>query len=143
MKMKLHLVMKNIKKEKKILVVDDDKDLCDLISDIFSNEGYIVMSAYDANTAISIIIANKIDVMIIDNKLSGASGINVIEQSKFLNPELKTIMISAFGNTNTKLRAKDLGVYDFLDKPFDINELINRVGELVFNDNLNNYSVIY
>jgi len=135
--------MKTNKKEKKILVVDDDKDLCDLISDIISSEGYSVLNAYDANTAISIIIANKIDVMIIDNKLSGASGINVIEQSKFLNPELKTIMISAFGNTNTKLRAKDLGVYDFLDKPFDINELINRVGELVFNDNLNNYSVIY
>ncbi len=135
--------MKTNKKEKKILVVDDDKDLCDLISDIISNEGYSVLNAYDANMAISIIIANKIDVMIIDNKLSGASGINVIEQSKFLNPGLKTIMISAFGNTNTKLRAKDLGVYDFLDKPFDINELISRVGELIFNNNRNNYSVIY
>ena len=135
--------MQNNKKEKKILVVDDDKDLCDLISDIISNEGYSVLSAYDASTAINRIIADKIDVMIIDNKLSGNSGINVIEQSKYLNPGLKTIMISAFGNTNTKLRAKDLGVYDFLDKPFDIKKLIRRVGELIFNNNGNKFSMIY
>ena len=130
------------KKEKKILVVDDDKDLCDLISDIISEEGYNVQKAYDANTAISKITGEKIDILIIDYKLSGTTGINVIEQSKFLNPGLKTIMISAFGNTNTKLRAKDLGVYDFLDKPFDIKYLIDRVSELILDMNQVNYSLI-
>jgi len=134
----------NMKKhEKKILVVDDDKDLCNLISDIISEEGYIVQKAYDAKTAISKILEENIDVMIIDNKLSGSSGINVIEQSKFLNPGLKTIMISAYGNTNTKLRARDLGVYDFLDKPFDIKDLIKTVSELIFNKNQKIYSIIY
>jgi DNA-binding response OmpR family regulator len=136
-------VMQHKKEEKKILVVDDDKDLCDLISDIISEEGYSVQKAYDANTAISKIIKEKIDVLIIDNKLAGASGINVIEQSKFLNPGLKTIMISAFGNTNTKLRARDLGVYDFLDKPFDIKHLTNRVSELIFDVKQINYSIIF
>ncbi len=134
----------NMKKhEKKILVVDDDKDLCNLISDIISEEGYIVQKAYDAKTAISKILEENIDVMIIDNKLSGSSGINVIEQSKFLNPGLKTIMISAYGNTNTKLRARDLGVYDFLDKPFDIKDLKNTVSELIFNKNQKIYSIIF
>jgi DNA-binding response OmpR family regulator len=128
--------------EKKILIVDDDKDLCDLITDIIKDQGYNVYKAYDADTAIKKIIKEKIDLLIIDNKLSGTTGIKVIEQSKFLNPELKTIMISAFGNTNTKLRARDLGVYDFLDKPFDINDLISRVSELIFNPK-NNFSLIY
>lgn len=131
------------KKEKQILVVDDDEDLCNLISDIISDEGYNVQKAYNANTAISKIISEKFDVMIIDNKLAGATGINVIEQSKFLNPGLKTIMISAFGNTNTKLKARDLGVYYFLDKPFDIKDLIKKVHELIINPNQNNYSLIY
>jgi len=135
--------MNKKKHEKKILVVDDDKDLCNLISDIISEEGYIVQKAYDAKTAISKILDENIDVMIIDNKLSGSSGINVIEQSKFLNPGLKTIMISAYGNTNTKLRARDLGVYDFLDKPFDIKDLIKTVSELIFNKNQKIYSIIY
>ncbi len=134
--------MINTKKDKRILVVDDDKDLCNLISDIIEEDGYEVNKAYDANTALSTIIKNKYDVMIIDNKLSGISGINVIEQSKYLNPELKTIMISAYGNTNTKLKARDLGVYDFLDKPFDIKVLLKRVSDVIFKTNCN-LSLIY
>ena len=53
------------KKKKIILVVDDDKDLCNLISDIISEEGYSVQKAYDAKTAISKIMRYKIDVLII------------------------------------------------------------------------------
>jgi DNA-binding response OmpR family regulator len=131
------------KKKMKILVVDDDKDLCNLISDIMKEDGYSVAKAYDADSAIDKIIKNKIDILIIDNKLSGSSGISVIERSKLLNPALKTIMISAYGNTNTKLRARDLGVYDFLDKPFDIKVLLRRVSDLIFTTNGNGFSMIY
>ena len=129
--------------KKTILVVDDDKDLCNLISDIIKEDGYDVNKAYDADTALNNIIREKYDLMIIDNKLMGSSGINVIEQSKYLNPELKTIMISAYGNTSTKLRARDLGVYDFLDKPFDIKVLLKRVSDLVFKPQGRNLSLIY
>jgi DNA-binding response OmpR family regulator len=59
-----------------------------------------------------------------------------------INPRLKTIMLSAYGNTRTKLRARDLGVYDFIDKPFDVNFLIRRVRELAELPN-NNSSLIY
>ncbi len=131
------------KKKLKILVVDDDKDLCNLISDIMKEDGYRVSKAYDADSAINKIIKNKIDILIIDNKLSGSSGISVIERSKLLNPAMKTIMISAYGNTNTKLRARDLGVYDFLDKPFDIKVLLRRVSDLIFTTNGNGFSMIY
>jgi DNA-binding response OmpR family regulator len=128
-------------KKQKVLVVDDDKDLCNLISDIIKEEGFEVKKAYDGNSALNKITKENYDVMIIDNKLSGISGINVIEQTKYLNPALKTIMISAYGNTNTKLRAKDLGVYDFLDKPFDIKVLVNRIKDLLFT--AGNFSLIY
>lgn len=132
-----------VKNKKKILIVDDDKDLCNLISDILKEDGYSVKKVYDGNTALNEIISNKYDVMIIDNKLSGISGINVIERSKYLNSSIKTIMISAYGNTKTKLRARDLGVYDFLDKPFDIKLLLSRVGEVLFDPKLAGMSQIY
>jgi DNA-binding response OmpR family regulator len=131
-----------VDKQKKILVVDDDKDLCNLISDIIKEEGFEVKKAYDGNSALNQISEENYDVMIIDNKLSGISGINVIEQTKQLNPSLKTIMVSAYGNTDTKLRAKDLGVYDFLDKPFDIKVLLSRIKELFLNTNGTNLSMI-
>ena len=131
------------KKKKKILIVDDDKDLCNLISDIMEENGYSVKKVYDGNSALNEIVCGKYDVMIIDNKLAGISGINVIERTKYLNPEVRTIMISAYGNTNTRLKARDLGVYDFLDKPFDITKLISRVRELMFNPNTASMSLIY
>jgi DNA-binding response OmpR family regulator len=131
------------KRKKKILIVDDDKDLCNLISDIMEEDGYLVNKVYDGNSALNEILSGKYDVMIIDNKLSGISGINVIERTKYLNPDIGTIMISAYGNTKTKLRARDLGVYDFLDKPFEINQLISRVGELMFNPKTASMSLIY
>lgn len=135
--------MKKNKKKKKILIVDDDKDLCNLISDIMEDDGYSVKKVYEGSSALNEILSSNYDVMIIDNKLSGISGINVIERAKYLNPDIRTIMISAYGNTNTKLRARDLGVYDFLDKPFDIKKLISLVGELAFNQNTAGMSLIY
>jgi DNA-binding response OmpR family regulator len=132
-----------MKNDKKILVVDDDKDLCNLISEIIKEAGFEVKKAYDGNTALNKIIMENYDAMIIDNKLSGISGISVIEQTKHFNPSLKTIMISAYGNTNTKLKAKDLGVYDFLDKPFDIKVLLSRIKDLFFNTNGSNFTMIY
>ena len=115
----------------KILIVEDDKDLCDLLYDIIKEEGFIVHKAYDGDIAINGMIRYVYDIMIVDNRLNNMTGISVIEQSKVINPRLKTIMLSAYGNTPTKLRARDLGVYDFIDKPFDVNFLIRRVKELV------------
>jgi DNA-binding response OmpR family regulator len=126
----------------KILIVEDDKDLCDLLHDIIRDEGFIVHKAYDGDIALSGMVRFRYDLMIVDNKLNTMSGISVIEQSMVINPRLKTIMLSAYGNTRTKLRARDLGVYDFIDKPFDVNFLIRRVRELAELPN-NNSSLIY
>ncbi|RPI17843.1 MAG: response regulator [Ignavibacteriae bacterium] len=119
-----------MKNERKILIVDDDRDLCNLIYEIIKNEGYTVHKVYDGNTAINEIKNKKYDLMIIDNKLGKMSGIQVIENTKNYFPELKTLMISAFGNNTTKCRAYELGVFDFIDKPFDISNLINKVSQV-------------
>jgi DNA-binding response OmpR family regulator len=118
--------------EKKILVVDDDKDLCDLICEIIKDEGYDVNKVYDGNSALAILKRDKFDLMIIDNKLGSMSGLSIIEISKSYIPDLKTLMISAHGNTLTKNKAAELGVCDFIDKPFDIIYLVNRIKQLLW-----------
>lgn len=127
----------------KILIVEDDKDLCNLLFDILKIEGFIVHKAYEGSVALSGMFKYEYDLMIVDNKLSNTSGINIIEQSKMINPRLKSIMISAYGNTSTRLRARDLGVYDFIDKPFDVNFFIKRVVELANIPHSSNTSLIY
>jgi DNA-binding response OmpR family regulator len=110
-----------------ILIVDDEKDMGRLLGDILREEGFKVNNAFDGVTAISKVKQNHYDLMILDFNLSGMTGFNVLEKTKDLNPELKTIMISAYGDNKIKSKAKDYGVDDFLDKPFDINNLLETV----------------
>jgi DNA-binding response OmpR family regulator len=116
-------------KMKNILIVDDDKDLCNLIAEIASEEGFAVSKAYDGFIALEKIRNNNYDIAVIDNRLSGLSGISMLEYIRKIKPGLKTIMISAYMNKRTRNIAKDLGVNEFVDKPFDITYLVERIKE--------------
>ena len=120
-------------KEEKIIIVDDDKDLCNLLCDIIEDEGFMVDGAYDGSSALNKISEQMFDLMIVDNKLSGTDGLSVVKLSKKLNPEIQSIMISAYGNDATRTMAKELGVFEFVDKPFEIKFLIDKVNEALFN----------
>ncbi len=118
--------------EKKILIVDDDIDLCNLICEIIKDEGYSVNKAYDGSSALAILKQDKFDLMIIDNKLGSMSGLNIIESSKDYAADLKTLMISAYGNKTTKDKAAELGVCGFIDKPFNIIYLVSKIKQLLW-----------
>jgi len=115
-----------------ILVVDDNEDMCQVISDFLRAEGYMVGIAYDGKSALNE-LKNKIyDVMILDYKLFDMSGLEVLEQQIGITPSLCTIMISAYGSESVKARARELGVYDFFDKPFDVNVLLKVVKKVLY-----------
>ena len=82
--------------------------------------------AYDGFIALEKMNKYNFD-LIIDNRLTGLPGISVVERMSKLKPSLKTIMISAFGNSNTKNSTRNLGVNDFIDKPFDIKQLVRKI----------------
>lgn len=115
----------------KLLVVDDDRDMCGVISDVLIEEGYKVNTAYDAKSALVKIKRERYDLMILDYNLSGlnglSSGLTVLEEVRKLIPVLITIMISAFENQAIRVRANELGAYAFLDKPFNIDRLVRIV----------------
>ncbi len=113
----------------KILLVDDDKDFCEIVSDVLKEEGYTVKIANDGESAINKLENEKFILMILDYKLGDKNGLQVFEESKQINPSLITIMISAYGNTKVRARAKELGTYSFLDKPFNLNKLVTIVNK--------------
>ena len=119
----------------KILIVDDDKDLCKIFSDILKEEGYFVKIAY-GESAINKLKDKKYNLMVLDYKLKDdKNGLQVLEEAKQIDPSLITIMISAYGNKEVRARAKKLGTYSFLDKPFNIMKLIKTVNKaLLKND---------
>ena len=110
-----------------ILVVDDDRDMCRMISSILKEERYSVDKAYDGEQAIKKIKTRGYNLMLLDYKLPDMDGINVLKEVRLIEPFIKVIMISAYGSTSIKSTAKKLRVYRFLDKPFDVNRLIKIV----------------
>ena len=117
-----------------VLVVDNDKDMCRVISDVLKHAGIKVNIAYDGESALAKDKKRTFDLMLLDYKLPGISGITVLEKTHQIRPNLKTIMISAFGDDSTRARAKELGAYAFLDKPFNIEGLV-RVVKKALNGN--------
>ena len=110
-----------------MLIVDNDRDMCKVIADVLREEGVSVSIASDGNAALEKIKKQSYDSMILDYKLSGISGLTVLEKARQINPSITTIMISGYGNSVVRKRAQELGAYAFLDKPFDIKELIRVV----------------
>jgi DNA-binding NtrC family response regulator len=111
----------------KILVVDNDKDMCWLIASILKEEGLGVDIAHDVKSALTKINRHQYQVMVLDYKLSGMSGLTVLEKVHQIKSSIVTIMISAFGSESVRAKAKEFGAYAFLDKPFNINRLKRSV----------------
>lgn len=118
----------------KILVVDDDKDTCWLLSEILKEEGYQVEIAYTGKSALKRIEAIEPDVMVLDYNLSRVSSIPILKEALRVFPSLKVIMISAYASETAKTAAKELGAYDFLDKPFDIKKFSRIIKKTLAKD---------
>ena len=108
----------------RVLVVDDNRDLGELTSEILVEKGFRVNIAFDGVSALAKIKQESYDLMILDYRLPGISGLIVLKKTQQIRPNLRTIMISAFGDDSTKARARELGAYAFLDKPFNIDGLV-------------------
>lgn len=118
---------KRAKKVVKVLVVDNDRDMCKVIADVLKEEGVSVSIAPNGEAALKKIERQSYDAMILDYKLSGISGLTVLEKARQIRPSITTIMISGYGNKVVRKRAEELGAYAFLDKPFNIKVLAKVV----------------
>ncbi|MDD5007141.1 MAG: response regulator [Syntrophorhabdaceae bacterium] len=110
-----------------ILVVDDNEDMCQVISDVLRAEGYVVRIACDGESALNELKKKTYDLMVLDYKLFDMNGLEVLEKLIGITSSLYTIMISAYGSESVKARAHELGAYSFFDKPFDVNVLMKTV----------------
>jgi two-component system, NtrC family, response regulator AtoC len=103
--------------------VDDEADVRALLSDLLKEEGYKVRTADSAAKALAEIAATMPDLVMMDVKLPDQDGIALLKQLKRDEPELEVIMMTAFGGSSTAIKAMEHGAYDYVTKPFDIDDL--------------------
>ncbi|RLE18183.1 MAG: sigma-54-dependent Fis family transcriptional regulator [Acidobacteria bacterium] len=112
---------------KRILIVDDEKDIVEAIANILALEGYAILKAYRGYDAVKIAVNEKPDLVILDVKMpimDGMDTLHELRQKRFENP---VIIISGHGDVKTAVEAVRLGAFDFLEKPLSRNGLLIAV----------------
>ena len=120
-----------------ILVVDDDATTCDLLREVLSAEGYRVVVAGSAEEALEVGRRELFDVIISDMKLGpDLNGLDVLRAYKAIQPDSEVILITAFGSMETAIEAVKAGAFDYLSKPFKLEEVVLQVGRALENRSL-------
>jgi two-component system response regulator PilR (NtrC family) len=113
----------------RILIVDDDRGMKELLQIMLEREGYDVDAVENGKTAINQCRKKKYDLVLTDLKMPKVDGIDVLKQIKEMSPETVVILITAFASGDTALAAMREGAYDYLEKNFDIEDLKTMVQE--------------
>lgn len=110
-----------------LLLIDDDTELCDLLSRWLSQEGFQVSACHDAHSARALLTQSSPDAVILDVMLPDGSGLDLLKHLRREHPELPVLMLSARGEPLDRILGLELGADDYLAKPCDPRELTARL----------------
>lgn len=112
---------------KKVLVVDDQYGIRVLLKEVFSRDGFSIFQAANGNAALDIIQMEHPDLILLDMKMPGMDGIELLRHLRTIHPAAKVIMMTAYGELDMVAEASKLGALAHFTKPFDIEELRSEV----------------
>src|SRR3954471_19084961 len=107
----------------RVLVVDDEESIREFLEIMLRKEGYEVTCAEDGQKALELIKKKSFDLVISDLQMPNMTGIELLRHVKDQYPDILFMMITAFGTTETAVEAMKLGAYDYITKPFKIDEV--------------------
>jgi len=115
----------------KILVVDDEEGARELFQTILSGEGYEVTLANDGHTALNLLKTDPFDLVITDIKMPVMDGIQLLQEIRKSGSKTDVIMVTAYGEVESYLKAMSLGAAEYINKPIRIKELKRIVHKVV------------
>ncbi|MFP4452914.1 MAG: response regulator [Desulfobacterales bacterium] len=115
--------------QKKILLVDDEEEFVTTLAERLEIRGFMAEAATSGKQALELIENLDFDVAILDVKMPGMDGVQVMEKIRELHPDVPVILLTGYGSTDEGLQGVDKGAFDYLMKPLDIEELISKIHE--------------
>jgi len=111
----------------RILLIEDNKKVCDSLSYQLKKEGFIVESSYDGEEGLQFIYQQSHDLVLLDRILPGLDGIEILKETRSRGISIPIILITALGELDDKIMGLDTGADDYLVKPFEFQELVARI----------------
>ncbi|HEY3962834.1 MAG TPA: response regulator, partial [Gaiellaceae bacterium] len=117
-----------VRERSRITVVDDDLVTCELLCEVFTQEGFLAEYAQSGDAALKMIARSRPDVMVSDIRMkAGLDGLALLDRVRRDCPGVPVVLITAFGSIETAIRAVKEGAFDYISKPFDIAALVSTV----------------
>src|SRR5437667_8026584 len=112
---------------KSILVVDDEKNQREILEEILSSEGYDVTMASSGEAAMKFVESRRFDLVLSDLKMTGMSGLDLLKQLTDFDKSIIVILLTAHGSVDSAVDAMRLGAFEYLQKPYDKENLLDTV----------------
>ena len=113
--------------ENRILIVDDEEEICSLLTRRFVMENYFCVTATTSKEALHHFYKNQISLIICDVKMPEMDGLKLLENMKALDTDTMMIMMTGYPDIDIAVKAMRMGAYDFIIKPFDLESLVFKV----------------
>jgi DNA-binding NtrC family response regulator len=119
-----------------ILIVDDEQEMCSSLEEIFRDEGFLARSTTDPASVLSLLSQEPVDLLLLDIRMPGIGGIDLLGRVKDLYPELPVIMITGYPTVETAVTAMRYGAVNYYTKPLNLGNLLQETRQLLRVDGL-------
>ena len=116
---------------KKILIIDDEQEICKLLGDSLKRHGFEIETAFDGQEGLEKVKLTNPDLVLCDISMPGLSGIEVLKKIKEYNQRIAVIMLTGFGILESAVECLKLGAYDHIAKPIELEKLLVLLKEVL------------
>jgi two-component system, NtrC family, response regulator AtoC len=115
----------------KLLIVDDEKRMCSILKAALEDSQRLITTADSGEAAVAALGIESFDIVLSDIKMPGISGLQLLEKVKARNPDTEVLLMTAYADTQTAVEAMKKGAYDYLIKPFEMDELRLKIAQIL------------
>lgn len=124
----------------RVLVVDDEKNIRFTVTEALSSPDLEVGAAVNGDEALKLIEKNDYTVMLLDLRMPGMDGVEVLRRVRRIRPDIRVVIITAYGTVESAVEAMKLGAVDFIQKPFSASEIRDMVKKIIDRDGIDEQS---